>query len=102
MDEAGFERAVDSHRRELHAHCYRMLGSVQDAEDAMQEAMLRAWLYRIATNAGSTCERISEVTAFVVRVADTPDGYARWPDYAADSRRVEAVFRRFGLPDQID
>ena len=52
MDEAGFERAVDSHRRELHAHCYRMLGSVQDAEDAMQEAMLRAWLYRIATNAG--------------------------------------------------
>ncbi len=47
-------------------------------------------------------ERISEVTAFVVRVADTPDGYARWPDHAADSRRVEAVFRRFGLPDQID
>jgi RNA polymerase sigma-70 factor, ECF subfamily len=66
MDEAAFERAVDSHRRELHAHCYRMLASVQDAEDAMQEAMLRAWrarekitdpaalrawLYRIATNA---------------------------------------------------
>src|SRR5258707_2445185 len=65
MDEAGFERAVDAHRRELHAHCYRMLGSVQDAEDALQDALLRAWrglagfegrsslrawLYAIATN----------------------------------------------------
>jgi RNA polymerase sigma-70 factor (ECF subfamily) len=45
---------------------------------------------------------IKEVTAFVVRPADTPDGYSRWPDRAADPRRVEAVFRRFGLPDQVD
>jgi RNA polymerase sigma-70 factor, ECF subfamily len=47
-------------------------------------------------------DRIKEVTAFVVRPADTPDGYARWPDRAADPRRVDAVFRRFGLPDHID
>jgi RNA polymerase sigma-70 factor, ECF subfamily len=47
-------------------------------------------------------DRIKEVTAFVVRPADTPDGYARWPDRAADPRRVEAVFRRFGLPDHVD
>jgi RNA polymerase sigma-70 factor, ECF subfamily len=47
-------------------------------------------------------DRIREVTAFVVRPADTPDGYSRWPDRAADPRRVESVFRRFGLPDHLD
>ena len=47
-------------------------------------------------------DRIKEVTAFVVRPADTADGYARWPDRAADPRRVESVFRRFGLPDHVD
>ena len=47
-------------------------------------------------------DRIREVTAFVVRPADTPDGYSRWPDRAADPSRVEAVFRRFGLPDRVD
>ena len=65
-DEDAFRRLIEPHRRELHAHCYRMLGSVQDAEDALQDALLRAWrglagfagrsslrgwLYKIATNA---------------------------------------------------
>jgi RNA polymerase sigma-70 factor (TIGR02960 family) len=65
MNDAAFEALSERHRRELHVHCYRMLASFDEAEDAVQETLLRAWrgrerfeggplfrawLYRIATN----------------------------------------------------
>jgi RNA polymerase sigma-70 factor (TIGR02960 family) len=64
-DGDAFRRLVEPYQRELHVHCYRILGSMQDAEDVLQETLLaawrglggfqerasiRTWLYRVATN----------------------------------------------------
>jgi RNA polymerase sigma-70 factor (TIGR02960 family) len=83
-DEAAFGRLVERHRRELHVHCYRMLGSFEEAEDAVQETFLRAWrsrdsfeggpgfrawLYRIATNVSldairGSSRRVASLSSF--------------------------------------
>src|SRR6185436_5686453 len=64
-DGEAFQELIEPYRRDLQVHCYRMLGSLQDAEDVLQESLLaawqglgrfeerasiRTWLYRIATN----------------------------------------------------
>ena len=83
-DEQAFRELVDPYRRELLAHCYRMLGSLTDAEDMLQETLLsawrglprfegrsslRSWLYRIATN---TCLNAIRSTARKVQTEPTP------------------------------
>jgi hypothetical protein len=82
-DAGAFQRLTESHRRELNAHCYRMLGCLQDAEDTLQEtllaarqgfkgfegrASLRTWLYRYR---GS----IRFLTAFSTRGRITAGGH---------------------------
>lgn len=89
-DEHAFAELVAGYRRELHVHCYRMLGSLEDAEEALQETLvaawrglggfeqrssLRAWLYRIATNC---CLRIAGKRP--KRVLSWDRGPARSPD----------------------
>jgi RNA polymerase sigma-70 factor, ECF subfamily len=84
-DEQAFERLLEPHRRALHVHCYRLLGSLADADDALQETALRAWrgldgfeprapfrawLYRIATN---VCFRAIERRARTPEPLDPDD-----------------------------
>ena len=87
-DQDAFRELVDPYRHELQVHCYRMLGSAQDAEDALQETLLaawrglagfeqrasiRTWLYRIATNRCLNALRAGSRTV-------TMDAPQSWPD----------------------
>ncbi len=89
-DGEAFGQLVEPHRRELMVHCYRMLGSAQDAEDALQETMLaawrglagfegrssvRTWLYRVAT---SRC--LNALRAGSRRPATAPPRWANTPE----------------------
>jgi RNA polymerase sigma-70 factor (TIGR02960 family) len=93
-DEGAFGRLVAPYRRELHVHCYRMLGSVQDAEDIVQETFvaawrgldgfeerssLRTWLYRIATNA---CLAVLRRTRAPRKIAPPPEPPGDYPPAA--------------------
>jgi RNA polymerase sigma-70 factor, ECF subfamily len=122
-DQAKFRLLVEPHVRELHVHCYRMLGSFHDAEDATQETLLcawrflptfqgrgplRAWLYRIAT---TTCLKVlrsgpgrrsaaSADGSDVPRLEPYPDRLldelpAGGPDPAAVAERRESVALAF-------
>ncbi|MCI0344999.1 MAG: RNA polymerase subunit sigma-70, partial [Chloroflexi bacterium] len=87
LDDAVFSELADRHRRELHVHCYRMLASFDEAEDAVQETLLRAWrrrdtfeggpmvrawLYRIATNVCLDMLRRSSRRATTTHFAEVP------------------------------
>jgi RNA polymerase sigma-70 factor (ECF subfamily) len=101
-DENAFARLIEPHRRELHAHCYRMLGSVFDADDALQDTTLRAWralgrfegrsslrswLYTIATN---TC--LTQIQRRPKRILPVDYGPATDPHAGPGDPLVESVW----------
>jgi RNA polymerase sigma-70 factor (ECF subfamily) len=108
VNEAAFAALVEPHRRELHVHCYRMLGSFDEAEDQGQETLLRAWrardglapgsnvrawLYKIATNACLDALR-SRARKPVESYADLPF-LQPYPDRLLDEvEQPEAVVER--------
>jgi len=96
--------AIELHRSELHAHCYRMLGSLHDAEDALQEALLRAWrglarfqgrsslrtwLYTIATNTCLTAIARRPSRALPVDYGPAADPHGPGSEPLAESTWIE-------------
>jgi RNA polymerase sigma-70 factor (ECF subfamily) len=99
-DDQAFAALIERHRRELHAHCARMLHSPADAEDALQETLLRAWRSRrtLASNAARPwLYRIATNTCFDV-VARRGPKHASLDDEAAFS--AEGPLEAAAPPDQ--
>lgn len=122
-DEVAFTALAQRHRRELLVHCYRMLGSLHDAEDAVQESLLRgwryrrsveasaplrSWLYRVATNVClDVIARDERRRALVDKAAagELPGGVAgldqvTWLEPLPDAL-VEPAARREGEPESV-
>ena len=103
-DEAAFAALTEPYRRQLHLHCYRMLGSFDEAEDLVQETLLRAWrgragfegrstvktwLYRIATNAcldhiESRSRRLASLESLQAGEPNAVDWLQPYPDLLLD------------------
>ncbi|WP_344485299.1 RNA polymerase subunit sigma-70 [Nonomuraea monospora] len=117
--QAVFGELVEEHRHELHVHCYRMLGSYTDADDMVQETMmrawrrretfegrstLRAWLYRIATNACldllSGPARSREITVGVGGEPRSPFAEVPWLQPYPD-RLLDLAAPGEGTPDAV-
>jgi RNA polymerase sigma-70 factor (ECF subfamily) len=115
-DESAFSALVEPRRGELHAHCYRMLGSVHDAEDALQEVMLRAWralprfegrssfrswLYTIATNTSLNAieKRPKRVLPIDYGPAADPHDVPSGP--AADANRIRETIAPYADLDSV-
>jgi RNA polymerase sigma-70 factor, ECF subfamily len=99
-DESAFAELVESYRRELQVHCYRMLGSFEDSEDLVQETFLRAWRKR------ASFEGRSSFRAWLYRVATNAclDALERRPRVAAERDGAQPVAEIPWLqpyPDQL-
>ncbi len=107
LDEQAFGARIEPHRRELHVHCYRLLGSFEEAEDLVQEAFLRAWRRR------ETYEGRATVRAWLYRIATnacldaldkrprqpTPNGEIAWLEPYPDALLEQLPDRREGPED---
>src|SRR5215471_17726707 len=108
---------LEQHRRELTGYCYRMLGSIQEAEDAVQDTLLRAWkalatfedhaglrpwLYRIATNVCLDMLRGRGRRALPVDVAPVSDSTGRLTDPRPQETWVQPAPDSVVLPADAD